>query len=131
MEIIYKSNAKQSNFQYVAQMFKKTKVVNDFGEIWASVGGDEDPDTNNVLFEKPITADLILDYPLTVVTKQTVTVNSLYDIIREIRKAYNEIYEDSIKYGIWGHYIYDLSISGIKIKKDESGKYLIDVSIDS
>lgn len=130
MEIIFKNTSKKSNFKYCSDIFKGKKVLNGFNKLNYCPVGQDIYECGDVKFDKQITGNLYLDYPLSVVVKKEITFDSLYSLIKEIRKTYGEIYknrESAIKYGIWGHDIYDLQIEGIQIYKD----YSINVSIGS
>ena len=154
MEIIFKSNENQSNFNYSSNLFKNKKTLNGFNKLaetmlFERVDGSEF-DCQNVSFDKEITADLILCYPLKVVVREEIKFSTLHELISEIRKTYHKIYAkeaETLKairknkhlynrgtsdglFGIWGHDIYDLCISSIRIVEGDD-KPLIDVSIDS
>lgn len=147
MEIIYKTSKNKSNFEYCSDLFKGKKVLNGFNKlgenVWEQVATN-DFDCQNVLFEKEIIADLFICYPLSVVVKDEIKFKSLYELISEIRRVYNQIYYEEFKdfskkkkentftekFGIWGHSIYDLIIESIKIFEGED-KPLINVSIGS
>lgn len=36
-------------------------------------------------------------------------------LLQKIGEAYRKVYEEEDKYGVWGHYITDLAIEGIKV----------------
>ena len=50
------------------------------------------------------------------------------DIINEIVKAYNKIYEDPDKYGVFGHGIEDLNLSEISVNH---ARKIIKIGVDS
>lgn len=154
MEIIFKSNENQSNFNYSSQLFKNKETLNGFNKLEETMlferVDDSEYNCQNVSFDREITADLILCYPFSVVVKEEIKFKTLHELISEIRKTYHKIYAQEAKtlksikknrqlynrgtsngmFGIWGHDIYDLSISSIRIVKGDD-KPLIDVSIDS
>lgn len=123
MEIIYKSNKGKSNFAYCSELFKNEKPLNGFDDLGYCPIGQNIFECGDLKFDTEIEGDLYLCYPLSVVVKEKIKFNSLYTLISEIRRTYNEIYksrESAIKYGIWGHDIYDLCIEGITIYKNNS-----------
>lgn len=152
MEIINTGN--KSNFNYTRDLSRDRKVLNGFNKLSETILSeyieDNDYRVQNVLFEKPITADLYITYPLSVVVKETITFDSLYSLIKAIRSAYRKIYreeENSMtkikpnkalfnrgnsngKYGIWGHSIYDLVIESIRILEGDKNP-IVEVSIGS
>lgn len=154
MEIIFKSNENQSNFNYCSQLFKNKETLNSFNKLEETMFCERIDDTEfncqNVSFDNEITADLILCYPFKVVVKEEIKFKTLHDLISEIRKMYHKIYSQEAKtlkkikknkslynrgtsdglFGIWGHDIYDLCIESIRIVKGED-KLLVDVSIGS
>lgn len=143
MEIIFKSTEKQSNFQYCSQLFKNKKILNGFNKLEEIMLFEHISDTHfncqNVSFDTEIIADLILCYPFNVVVKEEIKFKTLYDLISEIRRTYYQIYLEEMQnlkntninlYGIWGHSIYDLCISSIKIVENID-KPLVEISIDS
>ena len=126
MEILY--NDKKSNFKYLSDIFKNKEVLNGFNKLNYCPVGQNIFDCGDVKFDKDINGKLYLAYPLSVIVKEDVKFNSLHSLINQIRKTYREIYknrESAIKYGIWGHDIYDLQIEGITIYKDYSIKVFI------
>lgn len=130
MEIIYKNNKNKSNFTYCSEVFKNKEILNSFDKLGYCPVGQNIIECGDVKFEKEINGIVYLCYPLSVVVKENIKFNSLHTLIQEIKKAYRKIYKDynsSIKYGIWGHSIYDLVIEGIKLYKDNS----VNVSIGS
>ena len=130
MEILYKSTKEKSNFKYCSEILKNKEILNGFNKLGYCPVGQDIIECGNVKFDKTISGYLYLCYPLSVVIKENIKFNSLHSLIKEIRKTYSKIYKDynsSIKYGIWGHGIYDLFIEGITIYKDNS----IGVSIGS
>lgn len=126
MEIIYKNNAKKSNFTYFSELFKDKKTTNKFSRLFEPVSG-KDFESNDMSFNGEIEGILYLCYPLTVVVEEKIKFSTLHELISEIRKTYKKIYKTPIKYGIWGHHIGDLSISSIEIKEGN----IIEVGIDS
>lgn len=145
MEIIFISNKEQSNFDYCSKLFKNRKTLNGFNKLEETMLFEEISNTRfncqDVSFDSKITADLILCYPFNTVVKEEIKFKTLYDLISEIRRTYNEIYSREAKnlknkknldklFGIWGHSIYDLSISSIKIVEGEN-RPLVNVSINS
>lgn len=129
MEIIYKNNKKKSNFEYCSEQFKNKKVLNSFNKVFEPMV-KTDFDCKNLTFDNEINGCLYLSYPLSVVVKADVKFKTLHELISKIRNVYAEIYKDYdsvIKYGVWGHSIGDLCISGITIYENGA----IDVSIDS
>lgn len=155
MEIIFKSNENQSNFNYSSNLFKNKKTLNGFNKLEETMLFEriENSEFNcqNVNFDKEIIGDLILCYPFKVVVKEEIKFKTLYELISEIRKTYHKIYSMEAKalktlrkrknsynrgtsdgmFGIWGHDIYDLIISSIRIVENNDDKPLIDVSIES
>lgn len=143
MEIIFKSNENQSNFNYGSNLFKGKKTLNGFNKLeeqvmFESLSSDEF-DCQNVSFGKEIVADLILTYPLRVVVKEEIKFSTLYELIFKIKETYHKIYAKESKalknksnetFGIWGHGIYDLMINSIRIVEDDP-KPLINVGISS
>lgn len=130
MEIIFKRNSDKSNFKYLSEIFENKEISNSFNKLNYCPVGQDIFDCGNLKFENEIEGFLYLSYPLSVVVKQKIKFNSLHSLINEIRKTYKEIYknrESAIKYGIWGHDIYDLQIEGITVYKD----YSVKVSIGS
>lgn len=155
MEIIFKSNENQSNFNYSSQLFKNKETLNGFNKLEETMFfermDDSEFNCQNVSFDNEITADLILCYPFKVVVKEEIKFKTLHDLISEIRKTYHRIYSKEAEtmktlkkknpmlinrgisdgmFGIWGHDIYDLRIESIRIVKGEN-KPLVDVSIGS
>ena len=154
MEIIFKSNENQSNFNYSSNLFKNKKTLNGFNKLEETMlferVDDSEYDCQNVSFDKEITADLILCYPFKVFVKEEIKFKTLHELISEIRKTYHKIYAEEAKtlktmkknkhlynrgtsdglFGIWGHDIYDLCISSIRIVEGDD-KPLVDVSIES
>lgn len=125
MEIIYKSIKNKSNFAYCSELFKNKNILNGFNKFSYCPIGNDTLEIGDVKFDNTMKGILYLCYPLSVVVKAQIQFNSLYDLIKEIRKIYKEIYknkESVIKYGVWGHDIYDLCIEGITIYKDNSIK---------
>lgn len=155
MEIIFKSNENQSNFNYSSNLFKGKKTLNGFNKLeeqmlFEPISNDSF-NCQNISFDKEIIADLILCYPFKVVVKEEIKFKTLHELISQIRKTYHKIYAQEAKtmrnlkknnpklinrgfsdgdFGIWGHDIYDLCISSIRIVEGED-KPLIDISIDS
>lgn len=130
MEIIYKSNKNKSNFTYCSELYKGKETLNGFNKLKYCPVGNNILEVGNVKFENKIQGVLYLCYPLSVVVKEEIEFDSLYLLINEIRRVYKEIYKDResvIKYGVWGHDIYDLCIEGITLYKDGS----VDVNIGS
>lgn len=144
MEIIFTSNKEQSNFDYCSKLFKNRKTLNGFNKLEETMLFEGISNTHfncqDVSFYSEITADLILCYPFNTVVKEEIKFKTLYDLISEIRRTYNEIYSEKTRnlrnkkpnklFGIWGHSIYDLSISSIKIVEGEN-RPLVNVSINS
>lgn len=123
MEIIFKSTKNKSNFIYCSELFKNKKVLNSFNKLNYCPVGHNIIECGNVKFNKKISGKLYLCYPLSVVVENDIKFESLHELISEIRNSYKEIYknyESSIKYGIWGHDIYDLVIESITIYDDNS-----------
>lgn len=155
MEIIFKTNENQSNFNYSSNLFKGKKTLNGFNKleeqmIFEPISGSEF-ECQNVTFDKEIVGDLILCYPFKVVVKEEIKFKSLHELISEIRRVYHQIYAQEAKtmrkikklnpnlinrgisdgdFGIWGHDIYDLIIASIRVVEGDE-KPLIDVSIES
>lgn len=130
MEIIFKSTKNKSNFNYCSEIFNNKEILNGFNKLNYCPVGQDIYECGDVKFDKNIIGNLYISYPLSVVVKKEIKFNSLHTLIKEIRETYREIYknrESAIKYGIWGHDIYDLQIEGIIIYKD----YSIKVSIGS
>ena len=151
MEIIFRTNENQSNFNYSSEIFKGKETLNGFNKLEETMLGEaigaSEFYCQNVTFDNEITADLILCYPLQVVVKEEIKFKTLHELISEIRRAYHTIYAKEAKtlksmrrnkskdvsdelFGIWGHSIYDLSMASIRIVKGED-KPLVDVGIDS
>ena len=129
MEIIYKTCKAKSNFAYCSDIYKDKETLISFNHMCESVADDEFRG-KDVKFDNDIEGTLYLCYPLTVVVKDSIKFNSLYTLISEIRRVYQEVYKDRksmISCGIWGHDIYDLCIEGIEVFTDGS----VDVSIGS
>jgi hypothetical protein len=131
MEIIYKNNSNKSNFEYCSDIFKNKSILNGFNKLdedllMESVTSKEFI-VRDVKFDEEIKGKLYICYPLSVVVENDIKFNSLHSLISEIRKTYKEIYKNPIKYGIWGHSIYDLVIEGIGIYDGN----LVKVSIGS
>lgn len=123
MEIIYKSNKNKSNFAYCSELYKNKKILNGFNKLGYCPVGNSIIECGDIKFDEEINGVVYLCYPLSVVVKKNISFNSLHSLINEIRKAYREIYanqESAIKYGIWGHDIYDLVIESIIIYQDNS-----------
>lgn len=130
METIFKTTSKKSNFEYLAEIFKNKEILNGFNKLNYCPVGQDIFECGEIKFDKNISGTLYLSYPLSVVVRNNIQFNSLHSLIKEIRNTYKEIYknrESAIKYGIWGHDIYDLQIEGITIYKD----YSVKVSIGS
>lgn len=128
MEIVFESNSKKSNFNYSSELFKSKTVLNGFNKLNYCPVGQDIFECGDINFNKNINGTLYLTYPLSVVIKEKIIFNSLYSLIKEIRKTYRKIYknrESVIKYGVWGHDIYDLLIEGITLYKDFSVKVSI------
>lgn len=151
MEIIFKSNENQSNFNYSSELFKGKKTLNGFNKLEETMlferVDDSEFECQNVTFDKEIVGDLILCYPFKVVIKEEIKFNTLHELISQIRKTYHTIYSQESKtikslrknpnsksinklFGIWGHDIYDLIITSINIVENGE-KPLISVSISS
>lgn len=131
MEIIYNTNANKSNFTYCSELFEGKNILNGFNKLsenlmCESVAGKEF-DVRDVKFNEELKGKLYLCYPLSVVVENDIKFNSLHTLISEIRKTYKKIYKAPIKYGIWGHNIYDLVIESIKVYEGN----LVSVSIGS
>lgn len=129
MEIIYKSTKQKSNFAYCSELYKDKEILNGFNSMCEPVSASE-IEIGDISFGSDINGTLYLCYPLTVVVKENIKFNSLHTLIQEIRRVYKEIYKDRksiIKYGVWGHDIYDLVIESIEVFKDGS----VDVNIGS
>jgi hypothetical protein len=81
--------------------------------------------TNSFCFKGKITLPsnqtykLIIDYPVSLTYVKNIktgkTGKDSVDIIRAIGVAYTHVYNDTEKYGIWGHDMDDLVIEGIKV----------------
>lgn len=130
MEIIFKNTKNKSNFEYCSEIFKNKKALNGFNNLNYCPVGQDIYECGDIKFDNDIRGYLYLSYPLSVVVKKEIKFNSLHSLIKKIRETYKEIYKDkesSIKYGIWGHDIYDLQIEKIVIYED----YSIKVSIGS
>ena len=93
MEIIYKSTKQKSNFTYCSEIFKEKDLLNAFDSLIEPISTDE-ISVGNVKFEKPIDGNLYLCYPLTVVVKENIHFSSLHELIREIRRVYEEVYKN-------------------------------------
>ncbi len=149
MEIIFKSNENQSNFNYSSQLFKNKKTLNGFNKLEETMMFERVADSEfkcqDVSFNKEIFADLILNYPFKVVVKEEIKFSTLHELISEIRKTYHKIYAEEAKlikaskkgknvsnkmFGIWGHGIYDLCIEAIRIVEGDN-KPLVNVGIRS
>lgn len=129
MEIIYKTTKQKSNFTYCSELFKERETLNGFDSMCEPISR-EDIEIGDVSFKNDINGVLYICYPLSVVIKEEIIFNSLHTLIKEIRRVYREIYKDRksiIKYGVWGHDIYDLCIESIEVFKDGS----VDISIGS
>ena len=67
------------------------------------------------------TFDLILDYPFGSVREHHFAINTgkkgmgLVALLGRIGKAYEKVYQDPDKYGVFGHGIDDLQLEGIRI----------------
>lgn len=123
MEVIYKSTKNKSNFSYCSDIFKNKKELNGFNRLGYCPVGNNIIECGDIKFEKEIFGTLYLSYPLSVVVKDDIKFDSLYSLIKEIRKSYKKIYKDRnscIKYGVWGHDIYDLVIESIILYDDGS-----------
>lgn len=130
MEIIYKSTKQKSNFKYCSELYKNKKVLNGFNKLGYCPIGHNHIECGDIKFDKEINGTLYLVYPLSVVVKENIKFNSLYSLINKIRETYQEVYknrESCIKYGVWGHDIYDLIIEGIILYEDNS----VEVNIGS
>lgn len=130
MEIIFKTNNNKSNFKYLSEIFKDKIVLNGFNKLGYCPVGRDTLECGNISFNRTINGNLYLGYPLSVVVKENIKFDSLHSLINEIKRVYRKIYENresAIKYGIWGHDIYDLQIEGIVIYTD----YSVKVSIGS
>lgn len=130
MEIIFKSTKRKSNFTYCSELFKDKNPKNGFNKLGYCPVGNSITECENVLFEKELTGKLYLCYPLSVVIEEEIKYDSLHSLIEEIRRVYKEIYKDYnsvIKFGVWGHTIYDLVIESITVYDDNS----VEVSIGS
>lgn len=130
MEIIFKNTKNKSNFTYCSEIFKDKKVINGFNKLGYCPVGQDIIECGNIKFDKEMEGTLYLAYPLSVVVKKNIKYDSLHSLINAIRSAYQEIYKDynsSIKYGIWGHSIYDLFIESITLYEEG----LISVGIGS
>lgn len=152
MEIINTNN--ESNFEYTRNLSRDRKVLNGFNKLSEAILfeciSDNDYEVQDILFKNPITADLYINYPLSVVVKETITFNSLHSLIKAIRETYRKIYKEEEKsmtkiklskrlynrgksngkYGIWGHSIYDLVIESIRILEGDPNP-IIEVGIGS
>lgn len=147
MEIIYVSTPKKSNFNYCSEIFENKKPLNGFNKMLEKVDLFDRVDekefwTKNVKFDEEIIGELYLSYPFSVVVKETIKFSSLHELIKEIRRTYQAIYElekgTSLKQampmceedpssplmnrnktngviGIWGHDIGDLVIESITL----------------
>lgn len=107
MEIIFKTNKNQSNFDYCANIYKNKSILNGFNKMTELMLCEpiaiKEIDVQNIFFEKEIVGDLYICYPLSVVVKETIKFSSLHDIIKGIRKVYKAIYKEerqSHQYGI-------------------------------
>lgn len=147
MEIVFVSTPNQSNFDYCSKLFKNKKPLNGFNKLIENVDIVNRVDDNefwskNVYFDEEIEGILYLNYPFSVVVKDTVKFKSLHELISEIRRVYKEAYmleattsqkkampmyeEDPNSnlinrnktngvIGIWGHDIGDLVIESITL----------------
>jgi hypothetical protein len=65
------------------------------------------------------TYELIIDYPLSIDAVYQIKTGkagmSSFRLLKEIGKAYDDVYNNQEKYGVWGHSIDDLALEGIKI----------------
>lgn len=132
MKVIYENgNEKISNFKYYASLFEEGKVLYKFNLV-EKVDSNE-IECKNFTFNNKIEAKLYIDYPLSVVIEENIAFNTLHELISKIRNTYNQIFDinnKENKYGIWGHWIWDLVIEGITIyEKDNT--ILINSSIGS
>ena len=132
MKMIYENeDGKISNFEYYTNLFKEGKVLYNI-DLIEQVDSNE-TECKNFTFNNEIKAKLYIDYPLSVVIEEDITFNTLHELISEIRNTYNKIFDinnKENKYGIWGHWIWDLIIEGITIyEKDNT--ILINPSIGS
>lgn len=132
MKVIYENgNEKISNFKYYASLFEEGKVLYKFNLV-EKVNSNE-IECKNFTFNNKIEAKLYIDYPLSVVIEENIAFNTLHELISKIRNTYNQIFDinnKENKYGIWGHWIWDLVIEGITIyEKDNT--ILINSSIGS
>ena len=129
MEIVYKNeNGKMNNFKYYTKFFENK-------EWFYSFELDERVDQNKIYcvdfkFDKEIQADLYIVYPFQVVIKETISFNTLHELLLKIKKVYKEVYTRAEEFGVWGHTIHDLVIEGLKIYRDNDN-YLIELSIGS
>lgn len=131
MKVIYETNDKMSNFEYYTSLFEKGKVLYDFN--LSEIVYSNKIECKDHIFKDKIKAKLYLDYPLSVVVEKNIIFNTLHELISEIRKTYNQIFninDKENKYGIWGHWIWDLVIEGITIYKKDN-MILVSPSIGS
>lgn len=65
------------------------------------------------------TFELLIDYPLSKPAVYKIKTGQhgmgLGKLLQKIGEAYRKVYEEEDKYGVWGHYITDLAIEGIKV----------------
>jgi hypothetical protein len=84
-----------------------------------------------IILEPNITYTLKITYPLSNVYKKKFTTGengmSRQDFVDMCCEAYHEIYENEEKYGVWGHYIEDLTIHTLFIDKNNN----ITLGVDS
>lgn len=147
MEIVFVSTPKQSNFDYCSKLFKNKKPLNGFNKLIESVDiidyvDDDEFQVKNLRFDSEIKGELYLNYPFSVVIKDSIKFSTLHELISEIRRVYHEAYaleEQTSKklmmpmyeedpnsslmnrnktngvIGIWGHDIGDLVIESITL----------------
>lgn len=122
MKVIYENgNGKVSNFKYYSNLFKGGKVLYNF-DLVEKVDNNE-TECENFTFDNKIKAKLYIDYPLSIVIEEDITFNTLHELISKIRDTYSQIFDinnKENKYGIWGHWIWDLVIEGITIYKKDN-----------
>ena len=128
MEII-KPVKNVSNFEQARSYTKDKKILNGFNKLAEPIS-NKNIYCENVLFEKPVNADIYLCYPLSVVVYDKITISSLHELIKKIKHIYANIYKKPGLYGIWGHDIYDLVIESITVYQGDKNS-IISVGIGS
>ena len=132
MKVIYENgDEKISNFKYYDDLFKEGKVLYEFRLV--EKVDDNEIECENFTFNNEIEAKLYIDYPLSVVIEEDIPFNTLHELISKIRDTYSQIFDinnKENKYGIWGHWIWDLVIEGITIYEKDN-IILIELSIGS